>query len=56
MITRYIAACSRRFSDMTGRMSPDVTITAQELDRLKRGEVGDEVPDKKKERQTEIAG
>jgi hypothetical protein len=29
--------------------------TAKELDRLKRGRVGDNGPDKSKERQTEIA-
>ena len=29
--------------------------TATELDRLRRGKVGDEVPDQSKERHTEIA-
>ena len=29
--------------------------TAQELDRLRRGRVGDDVPDESKERHTEIA-
>lgn len=42
-------------NDQKAQIEEQQKRTAKDLDRLKRGRVGDEVPDKSKERQTEIA-
>jgi hypothetical protein len=41
--------------DQKARINEQQKRTAKELDRLKRGRVGDVVPDESKERHTEIA-